>query len=154
MRKKTSAILFEDAQIATQFALKYYEDYVNTLTYKEKTLIGSIQASGLVVGDGREDNIDAINKCFSECPAVPYDIIAWRAGNMRYTNRPFLSGSLLKSTAMRYCNAKHDMHKIIVKKGTKIFPLRALSKDYGDEEAEIILLSDCLHWSPLVYRYY
>lgn len=154
MTKKTSAILFEDAHIATRFVLDYYEDYVKTLTHKEKALIGSIQASGLAVGDGRDSNIDAIKKCLSGCPSVPYDIIAWRAGKMSYANRPFLSGSLLKSTAMRYSNSKHDIHKIIVKKGTKIFPLRALGKDYGDEEAEIILASDCLHWSPFAYRYY
>lgn len=154
MDKKMPAILFEDPVKATQFALDYYGEYSQTLTKKEKLLIGTIQSSGLVIGDGRDASIQAIQKCFSACPEVPYDIIAWRGGEMSFSNRPFVSASLLKRTAMRYGNGEHDVHKIVIKKGSKIFPLRALDKDYGDEEAEIIIATDCLHWNLLAYRYY
>lgn len=154
MDKKIPAILFEDPVKATQFALDYYGEYSQTLTKKEKLLIGTIQSSGLVIGDGRDDSIHAIQKCFSTCPEVPYDIIAWRGGEMSFSKRPFVSASLLKRTAMRYGNGEHDVHKIVIKKGSKIFPLRALDKYYGDEEAEIIIATDCLHWNLFPYRYY
>ena len=154
MEDKTSTVLFEDAQGATRFALDYYEEYAQTLTKKEKHLIGTIQSSGLVIGDGRDDSIDAIEKCLSVCPEVPYDIIAWRAGEMSFFNRPLLSASLLKCSAMRYGDSEQDVHKIIIEKGSKIFPLRALDKDYGDEEAESIIATNCLHGDDLLYRYY
>lgn len=136
---ETSVVKFEESELATAFALNYYSEYGATLSIHERSLIGSIQASGITVGDGGEDVISAIMKCLIDCPPVPYDIVAWRGGEINFCSRPFLSASLLKSVALRYADTKRDLYKIIIYKGSKIFPLRALGCIYGDEEAEIII---------------
>lgn len=136
---------FNNSKQATDFALEFYKDFVDkVLSILEQNKIGMIQASGRY-----DDNpldiacIDAIEKCFTKCPPVPYDIVAYRAGKMRFNNRPYISASLLLSIAKEYNNklGKIGVHKIIIKKNAKIFPLRALGKEYGDQEAEIIISS-------------
>lgn len=67
-------MLSEDPEKATQSALGYYGEYAQILTKKE-LLIRTIQSSGLVIGDEKDDSIHAIQKCFSPRPEVPYDII-------------------------------------------------------------------------------
>ena len=86
MDKKMPAILFEDPVKATQFALDYYGEYSQTLTKKEKLLIGTIQSSGLVIGDGRYASIQAIQKCFSTSPS---NNVVWnfRTGRETFLDR-------------------------------------------------------------------
>lgn len=84
MDEKTTAILFENAKESTSFAIEYYGKYAQILTKKGKNLIGIIQSSRLVIGDGRDDIIYAIEKCLLNCPEVPYDIVAWRGGEMSF----------------------------------------------------------------------
>lgn len=136
---------FDNAEETTEFALKYYGKVAEMLTKKERSRIGMIQASGRS-SDEPSDKIclDTIETLFknNSC-GVPYDIIAYRGGEMHFTNRPFVSASLLYDTAEKYANGT-KVHKILIKKGAIIFPLRALDKDYGDKEAEIIIATDRL----------
>lgn len=134
---------FINSEQSTDFALKNYRDFVEKLLDPSKqNRIGMIQASGRYSDESMDEIcLDAITECFKICPAVPYDIVAYRAGKMYFHNRPYISASLLLDTAKRYSNkfGIFGVHKIIIKEGAKIFPLRALDKDYGDNEAEIII---------------
>ena len=136
---------FNSPEQTTDFTLKFYKDFVDKeLSVSEQNRIGMIQASGRYSDEPMDAIcIEAIEKCFIKCPLVPYDIVAYRAGRMHFDNRPYISASLLLSTAKKYNNkfGKIGVHKIIVKKEAKVFPLRALDKDYGDQEAEIIISS-------------
>lgn len=136
---------FKKAEEATEFALKYYGKVAEMLTESERSRIGMIQASGRS-SDKPSDKkcLDAIETLFknNSC-GVPYDIIAYRGGEMNFTNRPYVSASLLFSPAKYYAQDT-KVHKIIIKKGAIIFPLRALDKIYGDKEAEIIIATDRL----------
>lgn len=134
---------FINSEQSTDFALKNYRDFVEKLLDPSKqNRIGMIQASGRYSDESMDEIcLDAITECFKICPDVPYDIVAYRAGKMYFHNRPYISASLLLDTAKRYSNkfGIFGVHKIIIKEGAKIFPLRALDKDYGDNEAEIII---------------
>ena len=127
----------------TKFTLRNYEKYaLSMLTKTEANLIGSIQSHQLYRNRTEHDDkcIDAIEKCFKNVPPIPFDIVAWRAGDMKCHNRPFVPATFLKEAAYFYAHDdEKKIHKIILKKGSKIFPLRALGKDYGDGEAEIII---------------
>ncbi len=139
---------FNNHEEATAFALEFYESFFNSLSESERIRIGMIQASGRyrnILGDNI--CLDEIERCFSKCPFVPYDIVAYRAGKMHFRNRHHVSASLLLSTAKRYNHHKSDnigVHKIIIKKGTIILPLRALGKEYSDREAEIVISTNAL----------
>ena len=136
---------FHEIKETTDFILDTYGDFANSLTAREKNLIGMIQASGITEGDGRDDSLAAIRRCLEECPEMPFDVVAWRAGEMRLANRPYVSASFLKESALAYANEEEsNLHKFIICKGAKVFPLRALHKDYGDGEAEIIIDTHCL----------
>lgn len=140
VRDVEQARIFKNAEETTKFTLKYYESFFQSLSPKEKGLIGAIQASGIQKGDGREDSMLAIDRCLNAVPGLPYDIIVWRGGDMKFKDRPFVSASLLEEIALKYCHGRRRyLHKIIVKKGAKIIPLRAIDKDYGDGEAEVII---------------
>ncbi len=131
---------FTESSETTKFSIEHYKKFTQEcLTSKEKLLIGCIQSSALYDDGSRDDVIEAIENCFNNVPETPYDIIAWRAGKMKEQNRRYVSASLLKETAERYKTEKTNIHKIVIRQGSKIFPLRALGKDYGDNEAEIII---------------
>lgn len=145
---------FIDKSESTEFALNYYKEFVDTnLSSNDKNLIGTIQASRLEIGHGRDNCIEAIRKCFDSVPKVPYDIIAWRAGKMNEPNRPYVSATLLKEVSIKYADGVKSVHKIVIKAGAKIFPLRALGKDYGDGEAEIIIETSRLTNKGFYYEY-
>lgn len=116
-----------------RFILTYFSNLVNELTYHQKCLIGSIQASGITIGDGRDQSLEELHRLFNICPSIPFDILIWRAGEMRPKFRPYVSASFAKEEAELYGNA----HSIVVKKGSKIFPLGSLHKDYGNTEVII-----------------
>lgn len=142
---------------ATVFALEFYKDFAdNVLSESERNRIGMIQASGRY-SDEPMDTIclNAIKNCFIKCPSVPYDIVAYRAGNMYFDNRPYISASLLLTTAKKYNNSRGviGIHKILIKRDAKIFPLRALGRDYGDKEAEIIISTEKLKRRFCYYLY-
>ena len=131
---------FTKSSETTKFSIEYYEKFTQEcLTLNEKLLIGCIQSSAIYDDGRRDDVVEAIENCFKCVPKTPYDIIAWRAGKMKEQNRRYVSASLLKETAERYKTEKTSVHKIVIRQGSKIFPLRALGKDYGDNEAEIII---------------
>lgn len=56
---------------------------------------------------------------------------------MKFSDRPYLSASLLKKEAEDYISKGNHLHKIIIKKGAKIIPLFSLGEDY--RQTEIII---------------
>ncbi len=144
---------FTKSNETTKFSIEHYEKFTQEyLNSKERLLIGCIQSSA-VYDSCRDDVVEAIENCFKSVPETPYDIIAWRAGKMKEQNRRYVSASLLKETAERYKTEKTSVHKIIIRQGSKIFPLRALGKDYGDNEAEIIIDTNHLKRRLGYYEY-
>ena len=141
---------FVDKQEAKGFALEFYGDFANSLG-ELRTKVGSIQASGRYTTEPQDKFcIDAIKEMFWNCPKTPFDIVAYRCGEMKYDNRPYLSASLLKSGALGHGDCPN---KIVIKKGSLIFPLRALGLAYGDSEAEIIIVTKCLKKKSGYYIY-
>lgn len=141
---------FVNKQEATEFALEYYETFAKSLG-ELRNRVGSIQASGRYTTEYQDKIcIDAIREMFRNCPKTPFDIVAYRCGGMKYDNRPYLSASLLKSGALGYGDCPN---KIVIKKGSLIFPLRAISLAYSDSEAEIIIITKCLKKKSDYYIY-
>ena len=122
---------------------------------KMTALVGSIQSHQLYEGDFYDDMcIAAIRRLFNQIEPVPFDLVVWRAGDIRCKHRPFVPASFLKKVAYDYANNKKSkVHKIIVKKGSKIFPLLLLGKDFGEKEAEIIIETSRLKWNFGCYTY-
>ncbi|HJC23203.1 MAG TPA: hypothetical protein H9761_05805 [Candidatus Eisenbergiella merdavium] len=147
---------FCDWKESTEFALQYYGEFAEGLSKEIKVGIGSIQARGRRTSENSDIRcIKAIEECFRLCPKVPFDIVGYRAGEMTFTDRPYLSASLLLETAQKYSNeeANQAVHKIIIMSGSKIFPLRALGEIYGDGEAEIIIITERLKKEDGYYLY-
>lgn len=144
---------FEIHTDATSFIFENYQ--LPSLNEKTKTLAGSIQSHQLYEGDSYDDMcIAAIRQLFDQIAPVPFDLVVWRAGDMRCKHRLFVPASFLKEVADDYSNNNQNkVHKIIVKKGSKIFPLLLLGKDYGEKEAEIIIETSRLKRKLGYYTY-
>ena len=129
---------FEIHTDATSFILENY--MLPSLNENTKLLAGSIQSHQLYEGNSYDDTcIAAIRQLFDQITPVTCDLVVWRAGDMRCKHRPFVSATFIKEVAEYYANIENKVHKIIVKKGSKIFPLLLLGKDYGEKEAEVII---------------
>lgn len=147
---------FTTMEEALKFARKHFKDFGDQLKENEKILIMSIQNHGLRRGITYDDEcILAIKKNWIHCPKVPFDIVVYRSGKMKYSDRPYLSASFLKRIARdRFSKFKGlNTHKIIIKKGAKIIPLCALNPGYGDPEAELIIDARRLKRKFRYYQY-
>ena len=134
MKKK-----FENHTDVTSFITKNY--ILPSVCKKTMILAGSIQSHQLYRGNSYDDMcIEAIEQLFQQITSAPFDLIIWRAGDMRCKNRPFVSATFLKEVAEYYSgNKPRNVHKIILKKGSKTFPLLLLGKEFGEREAETII---------------
>lgn len=74
---------------------------------------------------------------------------------MRIKNRPYLSATFSKSIAVnRFSNTLGtNIHKIVLKKGSKIIPLRILNPDGLDSEDELIIDQSKLRYHLTHYNY-
>ena len=131
-----------------------YSGYVNSLEPYERTRLGSIQASQKY--DNERIFYEQMDRALNETPPLPYDVIAWRAGNMYEQNRTFMSASFFMDYAKAH-EKNHNLHKIILKKGSRIFPLIALGEEWGESTGEIIINNRRLKrkfvfWGSYIYE--
>lgn len=141
---------FHSKEEYSEFALKYYGQFAESLG-DIRSGVGSIQGSGRYLSEPIDKYcIKCITEMFTKCPETPFDLIAYRCGDMYYKDRPYLSAALVKSCTERYGD---NPHKILIKKGSKIFPLRALSYIYGDSPTEIIIITKQLKKKKDYYEY-
>lgn len=129
------AIIISTPEEYLSFSRRYSE-YVNALEPNERTRLGSIQASQKY--DNETIFFEQMERALNETPPLPYDIIAWRSGNMYEQNRTYMSASFFIDYAKAH-ETNHNLHKIILKKGSRIFPLIALGEEWGKTTGEIII---------------
>ena len=113
-----------------------YSEYVNSLTPDERIRLGSIQASQKY--DNNKIYFLQMERALKETPPLPNNIIAWRSGALYEKNRTYMSASFFKDYAKAH-ETNHNLHKIILKKGSRIFPLIALGASWGAGSGEIII---------------
>lgn len=91
--------------------------------------------------DSRDSRyIEAISRVLSVTPGVPFDIVAYRYGEMSNARRPFLPASLLKESNRQFkSNFLQFQHKIIIKQGAVILPTF-----FNDVESSISIQSQRL----------
>lgn len=146
---------FVNLNEAIKYAVEHYGSFIDEIEEDEKNKISVIQSRGLFQGLEFDDEcIAAIRRCLINCPELPEDVIVYRGGKMKYKNRPYLSASFLKSVAKEFAHGcEFKTHKIILRKGSKIFPLCVFNFGFSDPEAELIFDVSCLKWHFGYYEY-
>ena len=131
---------FSDYDEAENFCKEFYCKDTKSLDRVIVANMMTIQSHGLSLPRD-EKAIIAIETVIDTFPSTPFDIIVYRGGDLFFSNRPYLSASFLKKVAFQFSqNNFNNLHKIVIKKGTKIIPLYALNQlnNIADPEMEII----------------
>lgn len=139
------------------FITSYYAEFVQQLDPKDIINICSIQSHGLQQNSWINDTeaIASIEKAMKLVPGLPIEITVYRAGKMKIQDRPYLSATFSKSIAInRFSNTLGtNIHKIVLKKGSKIIPLCILNTDGLDPEDELIIAQSKLQYHLTHYNY-
>lgn len=139
----------------------YYAEFVKELDKKDIELIRRIQSHGLQKGvvinpwATDDESIGAIEDAMKIVPGLPRDLIVYRVGKMKIKDRPYLSATYSKDIAVEQIadGDKSKLHKIVLRKGCKIIPLRILNEDGYDGEKEIIINQSKLKYRLTHYEY-
>ena len=139
------------------FCEQTWGDYIRGLDNSIINHLLCIQSHGLKK-DTWFDNpiIDMYYEELPKFPPVPFDIIVFRGGDIQIPNRPFLSASFFRKTALKKFahNEKTNFHKIIVRKGACIVPSLYMAMPASFTEQEVVLDVSKLHKKICYYEYY
>lgn len=154
----SNAYTFKSDKEAQDFCMKIYYPYAKRLDDIDLTFMMNIQSHSLSYNDPTDRKcIDAIKRAMEQFPGLPYDIILYRAGFMKFPDRLYLSSTFMENIALEtFANNDSSLvHKIVARKGAKIIPSYALNHVHdsdpennsgfetitgtGDTEMEVII---------------
>lgn len=93
--------------------------------------------------------IEAIDKIMMDCPPTMEAMYIFRGGEIGEVSRPYVSASLLHKYAKEYGEPK----KILVPKGSVLFPTFSISPAHETSEAEIVIDNRCVIYKNGIYIY-
>lgn len=139
------------------FCEQTWGDYIRKLDKSIISYLLSIQSHGLTQGSWFDDKvIRTYHEELPKFPPVPFNILVYRGGDMKIPERPFLSASFYKKTALEKFadNKKSRLHKVIIRKGSHIVPSLYLWYPGSFNEQEVVLDVSCLHRRFGYYDYF
>lgn len=139
------------------FCEQTWGDYIRKLDKSIISYLLSIQSHGLKQRSWFDDKvIGTYREELPKFPPVPFDILVYRGGDMKIPERPFLSASFYKKTALEKFadNKKSKLHKVIIRKGSHIGPSLYLWYPRSFNEQEVVLDVSCLHRRFGYYDYF
>ena len=149
---------FTNENEITEFVTTYYWDFVhNNFSQSQRDNILSTESAGRTDNDYLNNGehllcvFNDVIRCFNDIPGTPFDIIAYRSGDMllRQGNekRSFYSVSLLKNIVdEKYATEEFPTTILHIKKGSKIIPLQAFNERCDVGDAELLI------WIPNVKK--
>ena len=99
-----------------------------------------------------QEALVSIKTIFESISSLPYGIIIYRGGQIKYRFRPYVSATYQKKIAKSF---NKNINTIIAIKGSKILPIGCLMSDENEPEQEVIIESKrsiCIF--PKIYIYY
>ena len=129
-----------------------YENVISGLTATEKGKLCLIQSSGLIEGTHKGNlAISQFDTIWDSLPVTEQEFVFWRAGEMDFKNRPYISATYSEEVALRFADGKKkNVHEILIRTNAKIFPMFLLEETDG--EREIILKTSQIHKQGVLRR--
>ena len=105
------------------------------------------------------ETIQTLNQYWNLIPPAPVDFWLFRGGPMHPKYRPYIPSSFVKETAMNFAHENPlRCHAILIHKGARVLPMYLVALDWMgnrcDQEDEVLLKADCLHWRLNHYEYW
>lgn len=149
---------FTTEKEVTEFINTYYWNFVqNHFTKLQRDNIVSVESAGRTDYEYLNNSKHLLNVfndvmcCFDDIPEVPFDIIAYRSGDMLlrdgHEKRSFYCVSLLKTIVdEKYATEERPTTILHIKQGSKIIPLQAFNDMCYVGDAELLV------WVPNVKK--
>lgn len=134
---------------AIEFAEKSWKKYFDAIEISRKIRLLSIQSFGRSANNRSDEGIiREFEATIKEINPVKENLILYRGSKEKdfHSNRPFLSTSFLKKTALSFVNERNShLYKILVRKGARVIPTCAMGVMGCEYEQEVVIETNRLH---------